>query len=275
MSSLSSTSDRLFTAALGAVLGMYVLLLLVLLLADASFIRWADLRQCWADEALRASFRLTLVSCTLSALLAVLVALPSAYILARCRFFGKAFVEVICDIPIILPPLVLGVSFLILVNHVRLGGASLEEWVGRWSGGAFGITFQVAAVILCQFTVAAAYCIRSLRGVFEEISPRTEAVALTLGCSRSQAFWRVVLPESRRGIGSAFTMAWARSLGEFGPLLVFAGITPFKTEVLSSSVYLRFTTGDLHGAVAVSLLMISVALGVLLTLRLLSRRAQP
>jgi len=271
MSSLSSTSDRLFTAALSAVLGMYVLLLLVLLLADASFIGWGDLRHCWEDPALRASFRLTLMSCTVSAVLAVLVALPSAYILSRCRFFGKSLVEVICDIPIILPPLVLGVSFLILVNHVRFGGLSLEDTVGRLSGGAFGITFQVAAVILCQFTVATAYCIRSLRGVFEEISPRTESVALTLGCSRSGAFCRVVLPEARRGIVSAFTMAWARSLGEFGPLLVFAGITPFKTEVLSSSVYLRFTTGDLHGAVAVSLLMISVALAVLLTLRLLSR----
>jgi molybdate transport system permease protein len=72
-------------------------------------------------------------------------------------------------------------------------------------------------------------------------------VGLTLGCSRSGAFWRVVLPEARRGIVRAFT------------------------EVLSSSVYLLFTTGDLDGAVAVSLLMIGVALVVLLTLRLLSR----
>jgi len=89
----------------------------------------------------------------------------------------------------------------------------------------------------------------------------------TLGCSRSQAFWRVVLPEARGGMLTAFTLAWARALGEFGPILIFAGATRLRTEVLSTSVFLELSIGNLEAAVAVSLLMIVTAVLVLLLVR--------
>jgi molybdate transport system permease protein len=91
---------------------------------------------------------------------------------------------------------------------------------------------------------------------------------MTLGCTRAQAFRRVVLPEARHGMIAAFTLAWARSLGEFGPVLVFSGATRGRTEVLSTSVYLEYSIGRLEGAVAISLLMVAVSIGVLMILRL-------
>jgi molybdate transport system permease protein len=91
---------------------------------------------------------------------------------------------------------------------------------------------------------------------------------MTLGCSRSQAILRVVLPEARRGVVAAFTIAWARSLGEFGPVLVFSGTTPMRTEVLSTAVFLELSVGSTGTAVAVSLLMVLIALAVLVVLRL-------
>jgi molybdate transport system permease protein len=102
---------------------------------------------------------------------------------------------------------------------------------------------------------------------FDQISPRTEQVALTLGCTRTQAFYRIVLPQARRGVVTAATLAWARSLGEFGPIFVFAGTTRGRTEVLASTVYLELSTGALKAAVAVSLLMIATAFLVLLIVR--------
>ena len=75
-----------------------------------------------------------------------------------------------------------------------------------------------------------------------------EEVALALGCSRLQAFSHVVLPEAKRGMLTAMTLAWARSLGEFGPLLIFAGATRNKTEVLSTTVFLELSIGDLEAA---------------------------
>src|SRR5262249_27555773 len=117
------------------------------------------------------------------------------------------------------------------------------------------------------FAVACAFAARTMRTTFEQIHPRAEAVALTLGCSRAQAFWMVVLPESRRGLLAAATLAWARSLGEFGPILVFSGATRRRTEVLPTTVYLELTVGDIEAAVAVSLLMVTVAALVLIPLR--------
>ena len=102
-----------------------------------------------------------------------------------------------------------------------------------------------------------------MRVSFEQINPRTEQVALTLGCTRAQAFWRVSLPETRRGLLTAGTLAWARALGEFGPILVFAGATRLRTEVLSTSVFLELSVGQVEAAVAVSLLMIAAAVAVL------------
>jgi molybdate transport system permease protein len=94
---------------------------------------------------------------------------------------------------------------------------------------------------------------------------------LTLGCNRAQAFWLVVLPEARSGLLTAATLAWARSLGEFGPVLVFAGATRQRTEVLPTSIYLELSVGNVEGAVAVSLLMIVVALVVLFVVRVFGR----
>src|SRR5436190_63166 len=102
-----------------------------------------------------------------------------------------------------------------------------------------------------------------MRAAFEQLNPRAEAVALTLGCSRSQAFWKVVLPEARQGVMTAATLAWARSLGEFGPILVFSAATRMRTEVLPTSVFLELNVGNIEGAVAVSLLMVLAAVTVL------------
>ena len=95
---------------------------------------------------------------------------------------------------------------------------------------------------------------------------------MTLGCSRGQAFWQVVLPRARRGMVAAATLAWARSLGEFGPILIFASSTRMRTEVLPTTVYLEMQSGNLKGALAVSLIMVIAAISVLLIARVYGMR---
>ncbi len=90
---------------------------------------------------------------------------------------------------------------------------------------------------------------------------------MTLGCHRGQAFSRVVLPLAGKGMVAAGTMAWARALGEFGPVLIFAGATKGRTEVLATSVFLEINIGNLPGAAAISLLMIVLAVATLLLVR--------
>ena len=134
------------------------------------------------------------------------------------------------------------------------------------------VTFAVPSVVLAQFMVACAFAVRTMRVTFDQISPRTEEVALTLGCSRSQAFWRVALPQARRGLLTAATLAWARSLGEFGPILIFSGATRPRTEVLPTTIFLEMSVGNIEAAVAVSLIMVAAAVIVLIIARLFGLR---
>lgn len=254
--------DRRFLLALGVMGGGYVLLIAALLLADIAFTSPGHILSALAAPELRYSIWLTLATTALSALLAMLVAVPLGYLLARSRFPGQAVIEALVDIPIVLPPLVLGLSLLVL----------FQSTAGRWLQQYFPITFAVPAVVLAQFTATTAFAVRAMRVAFEEASPRTERVAWTLGCSRAQAFWHVALPEVRRGIVAAGTLAWARALGEFGPILVFAGATRFKTEVLTTSVFLELGIGNLEGAVAVSLVIVATAAVVLTLVRWVGRR---
>lgn len=321
----AARANARFYLALGLLGGGYVVLILAMIFADMFYTTpdhwWAALQ----SREIQYAIKLSLVSCLVTAVLSLWVAVPLGYLLSRTRFWGRPIVETVIDIPIVLPPLVIGLSLLILfqtpagrwienLTARRLGflvaylvlpfvaaGLSLpllrlqprrsEAFLYlpvvavvvavllRYSGAGaviesavqarFGtrITFQIPSVILAQFAVSCAFAVRTMRVTFDQISPRTEQVALTLGCTRGQAFWLVALPEARRGLVSAGTLAWARALGEFGPILIFAGATRMRTEVLSTTVFLELSVGRLDAAIAVSLLMVVVAVGVLLLMR--------
>ncbi len=255
--------DRGFLVALILIASFYVIMLLAMLVADLTWTSPGDFIEALSSDEIQYSIRLSLMSCTVAAILSVWVAVPIGYLMSRFNFFGKGFIDAILDIPIVLPPLVVGLSLLILFS------TAAGDWVEDMFEAAFGtrITYQIPSVVLAQFMVACAFAVRTMRTTFDQISVRQEEVALTLGCSRFQAFWRVTLPEARNGLITALTLAWARSLGEFGPILVFSGATRMKTEVLPTTVHLELTTGDLEAAVAVSILMVVCAVGVLYAIR--------
>jgi molybdate transport system permease protein len=257
-------SDAPFLAGLCLLGGVYVVLIVAMVLADAAFTSPRHLWQALGSPEIRYAIKLSLISCSLAALLSLWVAVPLGYLMSRHKFPGKGLLDAVLDIPIVLPPLVIGLSLLILFQ-IRIGGGTLDDFFKNRLG--VPVTYAIPSVILAQFAVAAAFAVRTMRVTFEQINPRNEQVALTLGCTRSQAFWLVALPEARRGILTAATLAWARSLGEFGPILIFSGATRMKTEVLSTTVFLELSVGHIEAAVAVSLLMIAAAVAVLLVVR--------
>ena len=257
-------SDLPFYLGMGILGSTYIILILAMLIADASYTTPGDLLDALRSPEIQFAIRLSIISCTITTILSLWVAVPIGYLMSRHRFPGKALLDAILDIPIVLPPLVVGLSLLILFSTKP--GVFAENLFESITGAR--ITYAVAGVILAQFMVACAFAVRTMRATFEEITPRREQVALTLGCSRSQAFWMVALPEARSGLIVAATLAWARSLGEFGPILIFAGATRMKTEVMPTTVFLEMSVGNIEGAVAVSLLMIIAAMTVLGLVRL-------
>ena len=273
-------SDRKFYAGLAILSGLYVFLVLAMLAAAAGYAFVGDdanpvvvspdfaarhpvlarltanpICAALANPNIQYSTMLSLLSCSVTTIICLWVSVPVGYIMSRFNFRGKNLLDAILDIPIVLPPLVVGLCLLILFKFPPF------SWSARW------VVFEIPSVILAQFMVACAFAVRTMRATFDQIPTRQEHVALTLGCSRGQAFWQVVAPQARRGMIAAATLAWARSLGEFGPILMFASATRMRTEVLSSTVYLEMQAGNLQAALGVSLIMIAFAVLVLVITR--------
>jgi molybdate transport system permease protein len=237
--------------------GTYVFLIVAMIVADMTFTTPGHILKALGSEEIQYAIKLSLISCTASMLLSLLVAIPIGYFMAFYEFRLKRFVDAILDIPVILPPLVIGLSLLILFQTAP----------GRFIESHVRITYTVFSVVLAQFMVACAFAVRTMHVAFSQVNRRQEQVALTLGCSRAQAFRYILLPQVRKGILTAASLAWARALGEFGPILIFSGATRMRTEVLPTTVFLEMSVGNIEAAVAVSLIMIMAGFAVLFMVR--------
>src|SRR5687768_12373406 len=175
-------SDVPFFLIMGGLGGSYVLLIAAMLAADVAFTSPSHFVAALAKPEIQYAIRLTLVSCSISALLSIWVATPLGYLLSRFSFRGRWLVDTAIDIPVVLPPLVIGLSLLILF-HVPVRGSNLEQWIQEKLG--LRISYAVPAVVLAQFSVACAFAVQTMRVTFDQIDTRAEQVALTLGCRRS------------------------------------------------------------------------------------------
>ena len=264
-------SDAFFFSGMILLSGFYVFMVAAMLIADLWYTTPTHFFSALNSSEIRYSILLSLFSCNVTALLSVIVAVPTAYLMTRYRFPGKNLLDAVLDAPVVLPPLVVGLSLLILFRTAP--GQAIENFMERTIGTRF--TYAIPGVILAQFMVACAFAIRTMRATLDQISHRQEHVAFTLGASRAQVFRMIVLPQAWRGVLAAGTIAWARALGEFGPILVFAGATRHRTEVLSTTVFLELSVGDIEAAVSVTVLMVTIAFLVLVVIRHLGHGEKP
>ena len=141
--------------------GAYVALIVALIVADLFFTTPGHVLGALNDPQIRYAIKLSLISCTITTILSLWVGVPMGYLLARTQFWGKTFVDTLLDVPIVLPPLVIGLSLLIL----------FQTWPGQFfQRHFFGVTFQVPSVILAQFSVSGAFAVRTMRVTFDQIS---------------------------------------------------------------------------------------------------------
>ncbi len=219
--------------------------------------------QSLSEPDMRNAVSLSLLTATSASLIAMLVSLPSAYALARWQFRGRVLVDALLDIPIVLSPIVVGIA-LILVFRSR-PGMWIEEHLVRF-------VFEVPGIILAQFVLALALQVRVLKAAFEEIDPRYEQVARFLGCTPWGAFWRVSLPMAKSSVFAAFVLGWCRALGDFGASVTVAGAVRNKTETIPVAIYNNLSSVRIAKALGLSVLMTCIALGVLLVVRIATKR---
>lgn len=247
-------SDFVFNLSFTTLGGLYIFLIAAMLAADFACVRKGDFISTLAKPEIRYALKLSLLSSTFSSIIAILISIPIGYIMSRRKFRGKSIIEGLLDVPFVLPPVVAGLSLLLLFRFMP---DSIKDKV----------IFEIPAVILAQILIITAFGVRIIKVAFDQIPVRYERVALTLGCTEWQAFRRIMLPQAKKSIISAIALCWAKALGEFGPILVFAGATRMKTEVLTTSVYLELSSGDVEIAVAISIIMITVSAVVLFVVR--------
>jgi molybdate transport system permease protein len=217
---------------------------------------WPRMPELLLGDAALDALRLSLTTAAISTLLCILLGGPLAVILARGRMRGLRTLRSVVLLPLVLPPVVGGLALLFLVGRTGLVGRGLEL--------AFGITvpFTTAAVVLAQTFVALPFLVVSLEGALRTAGGRYEAVAATLGASPGLAFRRVTVPLVLPGLASGSVLAFARCMGEFGATIAFAGSLQGTTRTLPLLVYLERET-DVAGAVALSLLLVVVAMIVI------------
>ncbi|MEV0893301.1 ABC transporter permease [Promicromonospora sp. MEB111] len=236
-------------AAAGAA---FVLLPLAAIVLRTPWSRFLDLLVSPASvEALLLSLRTS----GTSTLLCVLFGVPMALVLARTTFRGQGVLRSLVLLPLVLPPVVGGIALLYTFGRRGLLGETFEVL-------GIQVAFSTTAVVLAQTFVALPFLVVSLEGALRTAGQRYEVVAATLGARPTTVFRRVTLPLVLPGLVSGAVLAFARSLGEFGATITFAGSLQGVTRTLPLEIYLRRET-DAQAAVALSLVLVVVAILVI------------
>ena len=241
----------------GVVAAAFLLLPLVALVSSAP---WDRLWSIVTTPEARQALWLSAWTSTVAAGLCLVLGLPLAWLLARITFPGRRVVRALVAVPLVLPPVVAGVALLTAFGRHGVVGEPLRA--------AFGtqIPYTSVAVVLAHTFVAMPFFVISLEGALRSTPPRLELAAASLGADRWTTFRRVTVPLVMPGLAAGLVLAWARSLGEFGATITFAGNYPGTTRTMPLDVYTALQA-DRDAAVALSLVLLGVCVLVLVALR--------
>ena len=228
------------------------------LLAIAVKVDWSHFLALVSSNSSITALLLSLKTATASTLLCVLAGVPMALVLARSGLRLVRIVRPVILLPLVLPPVVGGIALLYAFGRLGLIGRYLEA-------AGISVAFSTTAVVLAQTFVSLPFLVISLEGAARSAESDYEVVAATLGARPTTIWWRVTMPLLLPGLASGAVLAFARSLGEFGATLTFAGSLQGVTRTLPLEVYLQ-RLSDPDAAVALSLLLVTVAALVVLGL---------
>jgi len=249
----------LYASAAIALIVLVAYYLLIVAVSYASF-PFGDIMSRLFVPELYHALKLSLATSTVATVMAMGVGIPAAYALSRYEGRLHHLFDAVIDIPIFLSPIAVGAMLLIFFSSPA----------GRFFGWAdTEVTFNVAGIVVAQFTIVTALAVRLVKARFDDIDPRYELIARSLGCGPFGSFTRVVLPLARRGIAAAAVVVWARCMGEFGATVMLAGASR-NTRTLPVSIYLHFAAADVENALAVIGILLAVSIVTLIGIKYLT-----
>jgi sulfate/thiosulfate transport system permease protein len=209
-------------------------------------------------EALHA-FYLTILIAAIAVPLNTIFGIAFAILIVRTEFRGKAILNAVVDLPFAISPVVIGLSLYLLYG--RTG------WFGDWlAANGIQILFSVPGMVLATMFVSLPFVAREVIPVLYEVGDEQEQAARTLGASGSQTFWRITLPAIRWAVVYGVVLTTARCLGEYGAVAVVSGRLQGETETATLRVQERWESFDVAGAYAISIVLASIAVLVLVAL---------
>lgn len=256
--------DRVFSLVLIALMMIAVLLIG----GNIAVILWRGIRslpQHITSKETVFAVGLSIRTACMSTLLCLLLAVPSAYVLTRMRIPGRFFIEMILELTMSLPYIVLGLSMLIIFSSP----------VGKAIKAAgFPVVFSQNGIILAQLVVNLPFAIKLVSTAFASVDSKLERVAGLLGASAAERFFTILLPLCRNSLISTVILVWSRALGEFGATLMLVGVTRMKTETLPASIYLNVSTNDLGAALSSAFILLVISALSLAAAALLTRKSK-
>lgn len=214
------------------------------------------------------AIRLSMATSVTATGLGIALGLPVAWMLARRRFHGRALVDTLVDLPMVLPPAVAGIALLMAFGRRGLLGRLLDA-------AGIGVVFTPAAVVMAQLFVASPFFVRAATSALVSVDRALEDAAMLDGATPLQVFRFVTFPRVRVMLLGGAVMMWARALGEFGATIIFAGNFPGRTQTMPLAIYLGFEM-DLAVSLTLSAILLAIAFIVLLVVRrLLHRQLAP
>lgn len=220
-------------------------------------------RQVFFDRELYFALGMSLSTSLLSLCFALLIAIPSAWVMNQTRLPLQRVIDTFLDLPMVLPPLVIGLSLLLLFNAQGYGG-QLFPFISQF-------IFSPVGIVIAQTYIASAILLRNARGAFASVDPGYRLAAYNLGLSPFKTLCKIELPLCRKPLLCGAILAWSRAIGEFGATLMLAGATRFKTETLPMAVYLNIASGDFELAISAAICLLLISALLLLLLRLINR----
>jgi molybdate transport system permease protein len=206
-----------------------------------------------------AALTLSMWTSFVSLALAVAAGTPLAYVLARVPFRGRALLDALVEVPIVLPPAVAGIALLMAFGRRGLVGAPLAAW-------GISLAFTPWAVIIAQCFVAIPFYVRTARTGFAGVDPELELAARVDGATPWDAFRHVTVPLAFPSLFAGAILCWARAIGEFGATIMFAGSFRGRTQTMPLAIY-AFLESDLNAALALGALLVLASLLVLALVR--------
>ena len=268
---ISTRSSRSILPGFGLSLGFTIayLSLIVLLPLSAVFLKTSGMT--WAEfvaavsspfviSAYKVSFFASLAAASVNAVFGLIV----AWVLVRYTFPAKKIVDALVDLPFALPTAVAGIALTTI--YAPTG------WIGRWLAPFdIKIAYTPIGVFIALTFIGLPFVVRTLQPVIEELEPELEEASATLGASRFQTVFRVILPQLTPALIAGTAMAFARSLGEYGSVVFIGANLPMKTQIAPHVIYEKLEQYDYKGATAIATVMLVASFIMLLLINLLQK----